>query len=72
MKRTDETCINFMNLATARAEHRAKEIGIRKVIGAVRKHFIGQFLLEAELIAFVSLLFVPLLIQLFFYLLSNR
>jgi putative ABC transport system permease protein len=58
-------CINFMNLATARSEHRAKEIGMRKVIGAAKKHLIGQFLLEAVLIAFVSFLFAPLLIQLF-------
>lgn len=58
-------CINFMNLATARSEHRAKEIGMRKVIGAAKGHLIGQFLLEAVLIAFVSLLFVPLLLELF-------
>ena len=58
-------CINFMNLSTARSERRAKEIGMRKVIGAVKKHLIGQFLLEAVLIAFVSLLFAPLLLELF-------
>jgi putative ABC transport system permease protein len=58
-------CINFMNLATARSECRAKEIGMRKVIGAVKKHLIGQFLLEAVLIAFLSLLFAPLLLEFF-------
>jgi len=58
-------CINFMNLSTARSERRAKEIGMRKVIGAVKKNLIGQFLLEAVLIAFVSLLFTPLLLELF-------
>jgi ABC-type antimicrobial peptide transport system permease subunit len=58
-------CINFMNLATARSERRAKEIGMRKVIGAAKRHLIGQFLLEAVLIAFISLLFAPLLLEFF-------
>ena len=49
-------CINFMNLATARAARRAKEVGLRKVVGAVRWQLIGQFLGEALLISFFSLL----------------
>ncbi|MBO3699507.1 ABC transporter permease [Roseivirga sp. E12] len=48
-------CINFMNLATARSVNRAKEVGVRKVVGAFRKHLIGQFLSESIFIAFVSL-----------------
>ena len=47
-------CINFMNLATARAGIRTKEIGVRKVIGAQRKNLIWQFLIEATLLAFFS------------------
>jgi ABC-type antimicrobial peptide transport system permease subunit len=49
-------CINFMNLATARSARRAKEIGLRKVSGAVRSHLIFQFLSESVLISFLSLL----------------
>ena len=40
-------CINFMNLSTARSEKRAKEVGIRKAIGSVRKQLIVQFLSES-------------------------
>ena len=49
-------CINFMNLATARSARRAKEVGLRKVVGAVRIQLIVQFLGEALLISFFSLL----------------
>ena len=48
-------CVNFMNLTTARFMKRAKEIGIRKVAGAVRLSLIKQFIGEAILIAFISL-----------------
>jgi len=47
-------CINFMNLSTARSERRAKEVGIRKAIGSLRKQLIGQFFCESFLIAFLS------------------
>ncbi|RRB11907.1 FtsX-like permease family protein [Larkinella knui] len=47
-------CINFMNLATARSTRRAKEVGVRKVVGAVRSALIGQFMGEAVLLAFFS------------------
>src|SRR5262249_8831351 len=40
-------CINFMNLATARSERRAKEVGIRKTIGSLRTQLIKQFLTES-------------------------
>lgn len=49
-------CINFMNLATARSARRAKEIGLRKVAGAVRGQLILQFLSESIFISFISLL----------------
>ncbi|MDX1941653.1 MAG: ABC transporter permease [Saprospiraceae bacterium] len=49
-------CINFMNLATARAAQRAREIGIRKVVGAKRSSLVGQFLGEAMLISLFALL----------------
>lgn len=49
-------CINFMNLSTARATTRAKEVGLRKVVGAQRWHLAIQFLLESTFIAFISLL----------------
>ncbi len=47
-------CINFMNLSTARSEKRAKEVGIRKTIGAGRSSLIAQFLGESVLISFIS------------------
>lgn len=47
-------CINFMNLATARSEKRAKEVGIRKTIGSLRGNLIAQFLGESVLLALLS------------------
>ncbi|MDN3655923.1 ABC transporter permease [Ferruginibacter paludis] len=49
-------CVNFMNLSTARSAGRAKEVGMRKVMGTQRKALIGQFLTESVLMTFVSLL----------------
>lgn len=48
--------VNYMNLATSRAVFRAKEIGIRKVVGAVKRQLVMQFLLESLMITFLSLL----------------
>jgi putative ABC transport system permease protein len=48
--------INFINLATARAAERAKEVGIRKVVGAARSQLTGQFLGESILICFIAFL----------------
>lgn len=56
-------CINFMNIATARSEHRSREVGVRKVLGASRKLLIYQFLSEAILITFIALLLAVLLAQ---------
>jgi ABC-type antimicrobial peptide transport system permease subunit len=47
-------CINFMNLSTARSERRAREVGIRKVVGAVKGYLIAQFIGESILIAILS------------------
>ncbi|HVX52044.1 MAG TPA: ABC transporter permease [Chitinophagaceae bacterium] len=47
-------CINFMNLSTARSEKRAKEVGIRKVAGALKQSLITQFLAESVMIAFIA------------------
>ncbi len=49
-------CINFMNLATARSARRAKEVGLRKVVGAERHQIMLQFLGESLVISFISLL----------------
>ncbi|SHN20678.1 ABC transporter permease [Mucilaginibacter sp. OK098] len=62
-------CINFMNLTTARSVKRAREIGIRKVVGAVRsvliKQFIGESLLVTSLAVIVALGLLILLLPLF-------
>lgn len=56
-------CINFMNLATAHASKRAREVGVRKVIGAGKPDLIRQFLAETFLLASVAVLIaVPLLL----------
>jgi putative ABC transport system permease protein len=55
-------CINFMNLSTARSASRAKEVGIRKVLGTEKKSLIGQFLTESTLMAFIALLLALVLI----------
>lgn len=49
-------CINFMNLTTARSAGRAREVGIRKVLGTERKNLVFQFLTESTLMVFISLL----------------
>ncbi|MBX2895424.1 MAG: ABC transporter permease [Cyclobacteriaceae bacterium] len=48
-------CINFMNLSTARSANRAKEVGIRKVMGSFRSHLVRQFLMESILLSMVSM-----------------
>lgn len=57
-------CLNFMNLATARAVRRAKEVGLRKVVGAIRPHLIGQFLAESLVVALLALILALLIIYL--------
>jgi putative ABC transport system permease protein len=58
-------CINFMNLSTARANKRAKEVGIRKTVGAYKRQLRGQFLGESVLLSFVALFLALLLIRIF-------
>jgi putative ABC transport system permease protein len=50
-------CVNFMNLSTAQSVTRAKEVGIRKVLGSGKKQLIRQFLIEASLYSFISSIF---------------
>jgi ABC-type antimicrobial peptide transport system permease subunit len=57
-------CINFMNLSTARSIKRAKEIGVRKVSGAVRSSLIAQFIIEAFLFTIISVLISIILLLL--------
>lgn len=57
-------CINFMNLATARSERRAREVGIRKSIGSRRKDLIFQFLGESVLLALLAFLVSIVLVEL--------
>jgi putative ABC transport system permease protein len=57
-------CINFINLATARATDRSKEVGLRKVLGAVRKQLVGQFMIESVLYATVACILSLVLLQL--------
>ncbi|CAG5069672.1 hypothetical protein DYBT9623_02408 [Dyadobacter sp. CECT 9623] len=54
-------CVNFMNLATARSANRAKEVGVRKALGSKRSYLMGQFLTEAIMLSFFSLLFAMIL-----------
>lgn len=56
-------CINFMNLATARSVKRAKEVGVRKVIGSSRTNLIGQFLGESVLLAVLAMILALVTVQ---------
>jgi len=57
-------CINYVNLATARAADRAKEVGIRKVVGALKNQLFFQFIGESMIITFISFFAAFLLAQL--------
>ncbi|MHA4808972.1 ABC transporter permease [Flavitalea flava] len=56
-------CINFMNLSTARSEKRAREVGVRKVIGSSRQGLIFQFLMESVMLTFFAFVFSFLIVQ---------
>ena len=49
-------CVNFMNLSTARSSNRAKEVGVRKVLGSLKKSLVAQFLTESVLVSFIALI----------------
>jgi len=57
-------CINFMNLSTARASQRAKEVGVRKAIGVNRSQIIVQFLSESIILSIISLIIAVALVEL--------
>src|SRR5579871_320965 len=57
-------CINFMNLSTARSEKRAKEVGIRKVVGAQKGSLISQFIGESILLSFIAGIIAIIIVQL--------
>jgi len=56
-------CINFMNLSTARSEKRAKEVGIRKVVGANKGGLISQFIGESILLSFIAAILAVIMVQ---------
>lgn len=56
-------CVNFMNLATARGNQRAREVGVRKVMGAYRSKLIWQFLSESIISCFLALMFALILVE---------
>ncbi len=58
-------CINFMNLATARSQHRAREVGVRKVVGGMRLQLVLQFLAESIVLAFFAVVGAAVLIEFF-------
>ena len=55
-------CLNFMNLSTARSANRAKEVGLRKVVGAKKSQLVKQFLGESMILTFISFLFALVLV----------
>lgn len=57
-------CINFMNLSTAQSERRAREVGVRKVIGATRRRLIVQFLVESVLLALIAFIIALAIVKL--------
>jgi putative ABC transport system permease protein len=57
-------CINFMNLSTARSEKRAKEVGIRKAVGAQKRLLVIQFIGESIILAFIAFILAVLVVEL--------
>jgi len=56
-------CINFVNLSTAQSVKRAKEVGIRKMVGSHRKLLIGQFLVESIILSFIALQIAMVIVE---------
>ena len=63
--------INYMNLSTARASNRAKEVGLRKVAGSSKRMLVQQFLIESVIMSFISLIIAVILVQLLFPYFNN-
>src|SRR5215217_4629844 len=64
-------CVNFMNMATAKSEKRAKEVGIKKTIGATRNSLIGQFLMESIILTIISVIIAIALVEAFLPSMNN-
>ncbi|MGB5345496.1 MAG: ABC transporter permease [Woeseia sp.] len=64
-------CVNFMNLTTARSSQRAREVGIRKVVGAHRKQLITQFMGESILLTAIAMLLAVVIVELSITAFSN-
>jgi len=64
-------CINFMNLTTARSARRAREVGLRKVVGSNRKQIMMQFFSESIILSFFALFIAIVLVELFLPLFNN-
>jgi putative ABC transport system permease protein len=64
-------CVNFMNLSTAKSANRAREVGVRKVLGSLRKNLVSQFLVESLLVSFISLLLALLVAAVLLPLFNN-
>ncbi|MCK4346461.1 MAG: ABC transporter permease [Bacteroidales bacterium] len=58
-------CINFMNLSTARSAKRAREVGLRKIVGASRLQLVKQFIGESTIFSFIGLFIAWILVELF-------
>jgi len=68
-------CINFMNLSTARSANRAKEVGVRKVLGSLRSHLVRQFLMESvvlSIFSFILAIAIAYFLLPFFNILAQR
>ncbi len=57
-------CINFTNLSIARSERRAREVGVRKAIGSLKRHIIVQFLMESVLITLMAFVLALVMLKL--------
>jgi len=64
-------CVNFMNMATAKSEKRAKEVGIKKTIGATRGSLVVQFLMESIILAVISVVIAIALLEAFLPSMNN-
>ncbi len=68
-------CINFINLATARSEKRAKEVGVRKTLGSIRSYLVGQFMSESILMSIIAVVLAVGIVELllpFFNRIANK